>query len=216
VGFHSTKAAYGITVGTPGTKAVLLALAYRACDTCGLAWPGVPWLMGVTEMGDRRVRECLGELTKAGLLMPRGYATGGRSRATEYVVLPGVRELSTAPCGECESRRKNPALSAGNRRRRSGNPAPADGVLGAADAIPCTLGVENPALSAPHQSERIYQSGSASPPAVETVLSDRSFFDHPSEDPRAVAASQDALRTVGEILRQAESGNGPPKGKAQG
>jgi len=88
------------------TKLVLVVLAYHACPTCGLCWPGVPLICQRAGLGPTRVREDLDRLVEAGLIVVHGYATGGRNRATEYVVLPGLPELSTAPCGKCVDNRQ--------------------------------------------------------------------------------------------------------------
>lgn len=83
------------------TKFVLFRLADHACEICGLTWVGVPVLAIETRLGRTRIKEALRELENGGWLKIHAYPTGGRGRATEYVVLPGVLELSTAPCGKC-------------------------------------------------------------------------------------------------------------------
>jgi hypothetical protein len=96
-------------------KLLLYDLAIRACPRCGLTWPGVPNLMRSTGMGETLLRDTLGELSRKdrALIVVHRYPTGGRGRATEYVVLPAHTELSTAPCGECQSRQKTPRVAKG-------------------------------------------------------------------------------------------------------
>ena len=96
-------------------KLLLYDLAIRACPHCGLTWPGVPNLMRSTGMGETLLRDTLGELARQdrSLIVVHRYPTGGRGRATEYVVLPAHTKLSTAPCGECLSRQKTPRAAVG-------------------------------------------------------------------------------------------------------
>ena len=131
VGVFHIRAAYETTAGGPGLKAVLACMADRACDVCGLAWPGIPYLAERTEIPERRVSAHLAALKASGLIAVHGYSTGGRGRTTEYIVLPQVSKLSTAPCEKCGQRRKtlspravftapNPVVSGG------GNPVATD------------------------------------------------------------------------------------------
>ena len=113
MGWKALQATLAVEVGSASRKWVLALLAWRSCDSCGLAWPGVGRICDDTEMGERSVQNALAELAKAGLIEPRSYATGGRGRSTEYVVLPSRAGLSTAPCQECGQRRRNPANPAG-------------------------------------------------------------------------------------------------------
>ena len=140
-------------VGTPLTargKAVLWVLALRACRDCGLAWPGARYLEAKTGLGESAVRGGLRELERAGYLKIHAYPTGGRGRATEYIVLPALLELSTAPCGECRSRMKT---------RRHATPLeelPAETRCDATpivypEHIPRAEGVENPVPRDPHE-----------------------------------------------------------------
>lgn len=99
-----------LTIGSPGAKSVLLVLADRACGTCGLCWPGVNKIAEWTEMGPTSIRKALDTLRERGLIIASGYETGGRGRTTEYVVLPHLPGLSTAPCVECVKRRKKPIV----------------------------------------------------------------------------------------------------------
>jgi len=101
VGVFHIRAAYGVAAGGPGPKAVLVCMADRACDVCGMAWPGVAYLADRTEIPERRVSIHLRALLDSGLLTVHGYSKGGRGRSTEYIVLPQVAKLSTAPCEKC-------------------------------------------------------------------------------------------------------------------
>lgn len=113
MGVVHIRAAYAITVGSPGAKAVLLCFADRACDECGLAWPGMAYLSERTEIGVNRTREHVKQLVSGGFLAVHAYAKGGRGVSTEYVVLPHVAKLSTAPCGKCRGMKKSPPPGVG-------------------------------------------------------------------------------------------------------
>ena len=106
MGVVHIRAAYATTAGSPGAKAVLLCLADRACDECGLAWPGIAYICERTEIGTTRGRALIAQLVESGLLRIHAYPKGGRGVTTEYVVLPAVTKLSTAPCAGCQSRKK--------------------------------------------------------------------------------------------------------------
>jgi len=93
----------------PLSKLVLMRLAWHACETCGLAWPSNRTLCLKTGIGETRVRASLDELTAAGHLRIHAYATGGRGRSTQYIVLPSLAGLSTAPCGKCQWNLQNPS-----------------------------------------------------------------------------------------------------------
>lgn len=102
-------AALETTVGSPGAKSTLLLLADRACGECGLAWPGVETLMRWSEMGESSVRRALELLRERGLVAVHRFPKGGRGLSTEYVVLPHLPGLSTAPCAECGKKLKKPS-----------------------------------------------------------------------------------------------------------
>jgi hypothetical protein len=100
----------------PGAiKVVLMILACRACRFCGLCWPGIRILKDECGLGETRLRDSLEALAAddRGLLKIHAYPHGGRGRATEYIVLPGLMELSTAPCGKCRSNMKTPREAMG-------------------------------------------------------------------------------------------------------
>lgn len=103
-------------VPLPGpVKVVLMVLASRACRFCGLTWPGTKNLLLECGLGETRLRDSLETLVRdpRGLLKIHAYPKGGRGRATEYVVMPGLIELSTAPCGKCQSNQKKPSRGGG-------------------------------------------------------------------------------------------------------
>ncbi len=127
MGFFHVQHAYAARAGGPGAKAVLVCIADRACDVCGLAWPGVAYIAERTEIPERRVSVHLKTLLDAGLIAVHGYSTGGRGRTTEYVAIPSVAKLSTAPCQKCAQLGKTLSLRAGFRGRNpvatsTGNP----------------------------------------------------------------------------------------------
>lgn len=115
MGFRHSQAAYALTLGNPGRKATLIALASRACENCGICWPGVTWIMLATEMSERSTRRCLTELAAAGHIVVRRYPQGGRGVATEYLILPTLPKLLAAPCPQCLSR-----MRGGSEKGRNG------------------------------------------------------------------------------------------------
>ncbi len=108
-------------------KLLLYDLAIRACPKCGITWPGVTNLMRSTGMGETLLRESLGELVGRKLVAIHRYPSGGRGRATEYIVLPLHMELSTAPCGECQSLMKTPRAAKGMTEPGQKNPSRGEG-----------------------------------------------------------------------------------------
>jgi len=89
---------------------LLLCLADSACRSCGLTWTGVATMSERTGIGPTAVREALKLMVKSGHLRVHAYPKGGRARTTEYVVLPELMELFTAPCGRCQAlKQKAPA-----------------------------------------------------------------------------------------------------------
>lgn len=97
----------------PITKLVLLRYAWHACEVCGLAWPGVKTLTEKTGLGATAVRKHVDALEHAGWLRLHAYPKGGRGRSTQYVVLPGLPGLSTAPCAKCQWNLSNPSPRGG-------------------------------------------------------------------------------------------------------
>jgi hypothetical protein len=193
VGFKQLEASYHVNAGDPGTKAVLCALAFHSCDTCGLAWPGVKLLVSETEFGATAVRKGLAAITASGLAAVFRFPHGGRGLSTEYVVLTHVRELSPAPCVDCGQRMKNPP--------RPGafvapNPPPRDAISGNPPGNPPRNVIKGTARVDTNSHSTAQQSGSASPPEVETDLSVRPTLD-PSPASQIPADSQDALRALG-------------------
>ena len=104
MGFRQSAAALKVTA-PPIVKHVLSVLAFHACEDCGLAWPGVKLLAIETGLAERTVRDTLVTLRSMPTLVTVvSYATGGRGRTTEYVVMPSVARLSTSDCGKCAKR----------------------------------------------------------------------------------------------------------------
>lgn len=126
VGVQHIRHAYSLQAGGPGAKAVLLCLADRACDTCGLAWPGLLYVSERTEIPEKRARVHVHALVEAGLLLVHAYSKGGRGVSTEYIVLPGFTKLSTAPCEKCAQLKKTPPTRGGFIGRPGAKPSPGD------------------------------------------------------------------------------------------
>jgi Helix-turn-helix domain len=143
------------------TKFVLFLLADHACETCGYAWPGVKCLMQESGLKETTVRGALDRLRDAGLINVHGYSTGGRGRATEYVVLPALPELSTAPCGECRGKLKRLRVAKGIDDSGSSNPSRGDGY----SPKPFAEQAQNPSRGEP-QSSRESESSRAARDAV--------------------------------------------------
>jgi hypothetical protein len=153
VGFRHSSEAYRSPAGSPGRQAVLAALAFRACDNCGLCWPGMAWLEISTQMSDRSIQKALGELQAAGLLEIRRYGRGGRGVATEYIVLPRAPKFSTAPCADCAERMRNPEGRSGYRAAGAKTPKDVRGNGAPEQQKPRKSGAQNPEQASPHQSE---------------------------------------------------------------
>lgn len=198
LGVVAIGAAYATTVGDPAAKSVLLCLADRACDECGLAWPGVPYLAERTELGLNRIRAALAKLVEGGFLLVHAYPHGGRGLSTEYVVLPALAKLSTAPCGKCQSNRKTHRPGGGYSRRRGALPTGFDPET----HLP---GGDHPSVIQIHQADSRPQSESAAP------TEGASEHEPGREIP---TASQDALRSLGLFAPpppQPSEGETPPE-----
>lgn len=197
VGYRNLGAAVNVTVGHPADKAVLLSLAWHACDVCGLTWAGRRALVQSTELGETRVKVALANLAAAGHVIVHRYPRGGRGLTTEYIVLPGVTELSTAPCAKCVANMK------GNRSH--GDPFPVNRSHGDPfTGKPGGKGVagesETGRTGHHQQSVTIEQSGSA-----ESSLPLASPSDHPADNPEARKAAEDALETIGRLVASPKS-----------
>jgi hypothetical protein len=176
---------------TPPAKFVLFLLADHACPTCGLAWPGVPCLMRESELGHTSVEKALAQLRERALIEVRGYPTGGRHRATEYLVLSAVLGLSTAPCVECRQKLKTPRHAEGIQSHETPKPPATRWVL----EKPPVLGTENPpprgaqasieAEASPRASAREAEPRSA--PATPAAAAPAAPLFEPPQPPRAVA-----------------------------
>ena len=55
------------------TQHVLHALAYHACELCGLAWPSVPFLAARANLGTTAISDALARLRKAGLIRVHAF-----------------------------------------------------------------------------------------------------------------------------------------------
>jgi hypothetical protein len=141
----------------PG-KLVLVVMAQAACRACGLAWPGINLVCRRTGLGATTVRKSLEWLEHdRHLIRTHAYPRGGRGVATEYILmLPGLTDLSTAPCGECLQRMKTHRAARGIVQDEQTKPTAARGVL----PIPTTSGGQNPSrgdaqsVSESNQSQR--------------------------------------------------------------
>ena len=203
MGNPTTNQVHRLKVGNAGARAVLYVFADVACDDCGRAWPGVTFLSERTEIGTTKIRKALDYLKDAGLIKIHAYPAGGRGVTTEYIVLPQLPKLSTAPCGKCGPRSKTQRTGVGYSV--AGNPIP-----NAFDPNTQRTGVDHPLL--------IHDPlASASPPSVETGENPPAgnLLRHspPVEIPEE---SQDALRALGLFTTPREPEPGPTKGKAQG
>jgi len=199
MGFKAVEAAYPVTVGSPGGKAVLMALAWHACDSCGLTWVGVEALARDTEMGATTIRKALASLAGLDLARVARFPKGGRGLTTEYVILPQRTDLAPAPCERCVSVMKKPPRAGAFRVIPPGNPSPPDAFAGLTGAKATGMGAIKPPPGGDHQSENNHQSGAGAPRGVEPSLSVGQAFDHPADDPAARQAAEDALRAVREM-----------------
>ncbi len=103
-------------------RVLLLAYARHACQNCGLCWPGNERLQILTGMGRSSIKATAAQLVAAGHLRIHAYPRGGRGMTTEYVVLPKVLGLSTAPCGKCVDNLKTGRTATGFPVDNSGEP----------------------------------------------------------------------------------------------
>lgn len=199
-------------MGKPAVKAVLLALAWHSCEQCGTAWPGHSALAADTNLGRSAIAAALATLVQDGWLVIGRFPNGGRGLATEYVVLPSVRELSTAPCGICRTNmKKGPPAGQYYAMPGQNHPAPGPFPVETVRNRP-----ENHPPGGHQQSVTTQQSGSAAPRADENSLSLATSFDHPSDDPSVRSAAEDAVRAVREAVDQFPPPTAPTKATAQG
>jgi hypothetical protein len=200
---HQSVTAQLETVRPASAKLVLFQLADRACVVCGMAWPGVPWLMRKTGMSDTGVRSGIEALKAQGLIVPKDFLTGGRGRTVEYIVLPGLMELSTGPCGECQKRMKRyrvPGGIANRKRSQKQNPPPGEGYSVKQTSNPPESTPETPRQAVPIQSDihnsvtaRARELKAATPPASEPTTNP---VPEPDTSPhQAIHSYLDGLRT---------------------
>ena len=159
-GPHASILAAPIPLPT-SVKVTLMIMAAHSCDYCGLTWLGVRRLILETGLGERAIQGALDQLVKEKHVKIRAYAKGGRGRATEYIVLPELRKLSTAPCGKCTFNQLNPARGAPFDKDVTAKPRSRRGVL----AKPRTPGTQNPAPDAPPTNQEHQLTTNADPPA---------------------------------------------------
>lgn len=158
MGVVSIGLAYSLNIGDGVTKAVLIALADSACDTCGLAWPGMACLERKTEFGATAIRKALSELSAQGIVHARAYVKGGRGRSTEYILLSRFRELSTAPCVKCQANMAKPPRGGGYDKGGTHKPIATRGVTEESGAKPIAGTEINPSRGGDHPSvESIHQ-----------------------------------------------------------
>ena len=199
-----TNLVHGLKAGTPAAKAVLYVFADVGCDDCGRAWPGVPFIAERTEIGTTRVRKAIAELVEANLLRVHAYPTGGRGMTTEYIVLPQVPKLSTAPCGKCSARSKTQRTGVGFSRQ--GN------------VKATAFGSNTQQTGVDHPLENHDPLGSAAPRAVEPTPTGIGGEASSAATPQAgiPASVKDALRALGLFDPPPEAMARPTEGKAQG
>ena len=192
MGYKAADVAARVVAGSPSAKAVLNAMARRACDACGLTWAGVGAIASDTELGKTTIRDNLSRLTRDGLLVVARFPQGGRGLSTEYIVLPGLMKLSPAPCGRCASEMKKAPPAGAFARMSSGKAPGGGGFSSVSDPKGTGSHPEKAPPAGDHQSENKHQSGTES----ETSLPLGLTFDHPSDDPMGRQAAKDALRAV--------------------
>ena len=126
MGYRQETAALKVVL-PQAPKHVLQVLAFRACEICGRAWPGVPSLAADTGLGQRAVRSALEVLRRRPeLVTVFRYPRGGRGVSTEYVVMPSLARVSPDECGRCSNRTDTLHQQQGIERRGRGNPARSD------------------------------------------------------------------------------------------
>jgi len=206
MGWKAIQDSLAVETGAPGRRLVLLLLAWRSCDACGLAWPGITWLCDNAEMSERSVQRALAELAGAGIVETRSYATGGRGRSTEYVVMPSRTELSTAPCAECGQRRRNPVKSAGYSAPGAETPQILRGIGGANSGKPRQNRHQKGVTVAPHQQENQDQQAAESSlplgPAFDPTPSGASRVPMPTD-------VRESLQSLGVLSPDPEVGKAP-------
>jgi len=205
VSFEHLDAAARLEGLPPAPKSVLVHVAQHACVTCGLAWPGVPLLERKSGLGRTAIKLALEWLVKAGQLRIHAYPHGGRGMATEYIVLPSLTGLSTAPCGECRQRMKRGRLAAGIDERVTPKPAARRPVT----AKPAGFGVENRPLGGPQsvrESESVTTASGPSPPAREAATP-------PPSDPTQPLNATENARRAEELAHALGATLGPPSSR---
>jgi hypothetical protein len=177
----------------PGPKLVLLALGNRACQVCGLAWPGMDYLIRKTGMGETAITASLKRALRDGYLRVHRYSKGGRGRTTEYVVCPAIFDFAPAPCGDCLERMKTPRHAGG---LGSDKPPVSRGVSEGVIHKPPVSRAGNPPPRDHHSViETIFsQSEDPSPPARGGLS--------PASDPNPPRTAEDAAAGAEEFMRE--------------
>lgn len=180
----------------PTQKLVLFALGNRACATCGIAWPGKPYLIEMTGLGHTAVVAALKALVDSGYVVIHRYSHGGRGVATEYVVLPNVLSFSKkAPCAECSKRMKTPRQADGLSRGGE-NPPPGGRFRGQGVVKPSAGGGQNGPPGVHHSvSNTLFSQNDDPQPSASGSASPRSSDSQPppttiAEDARRRADAQ--------------------------
>jgi hypothetical protein len=180
------------------TKYVLVAFSDHACEFCGLTWIGMRFLIEKTGLGETRIQLSIKRLLERGLLEVHGYATGGRGRATEYVVLPGLPGLIPAPCLEhCVPLLKTPRAAGGIDISMTHKPPVTHGVLSKPPAVrslnPPRRGPQPSVEPEPPRARAREADPPASPPGEAAP---------PSSDPQKPPTAQEARARADAMLRE--------------
>lgn len=204
------------------TKSVLTWAAWHACRGCGIAFAGVPTLVMETGASERAVRRALEDLRQRGLIVTQGYATGGRGRATEYLVAPDILPCPRGRCKTCgrDTSVQGKSVSRGTQTLppRQGNTPdtlpPRQGIepdtLPSRSVNPATQSV-NPATVAPQQSVSLNRQNTIGPSASLRADPPGQDFDNPNgpppshsqtETPESVETSRVAHEAAESFMRR--------------
>jgi Helix-turn-helix domain len=203
----------------PGPKAVLTWAAWHACKGCGIAFAGVPLLARETGLSDSTVRRALEDLAQRGLILPIAYQTGGRGRATEYLVAPLLVSLPRGRCKTCGKytgtrQTLSPRQGIGGETL-SPRQGFGENTLSRGSQYPVTQDV-NPVMVTPQQSVTltVKQTGgpSASRPGSATPpISDATTPDQPSHQAVPPQTPEDDTASAEAFMREILSAASPDK-----
>jgi len=203
MGFAQEAAAWKVEL-PHAVKVVLVYLAFRACRSCGRAYPGVPLMVSATGLGERAVRAALEHLRRRPeLLTVYRYPLGGRGVTTEYVVIPELAELSPAACGECQSKGDTLHGAQGKRGARADTLHVAQGKGGSGGENPARKGSKTLHRTQDHPSKNLSsitralgaREAAAAPPGPAPPDAPGSPPD-PTLDPRRAINAATALEIV--------------------